>query len=250
MFVRCLVKRPMLIAPSVSLRGRTLSDVLEELEAVLPSHWSIAGGESPPCWTMNNTTWIWRLPARTWRQTRHWRIDRERWMRQRCRLLECMVGWRSSCERATIYYKHYSNNDAVNQQPEVDGWSRDERVVLCIQTTRAVDDERVSTMQSCSQCFPIIRSSIFMPRPSQSGRRRNYVLDLFVRRSVRSFVCLYKKLVNTIFWKRVNRFWCQLAQVVSGQWHEMSRSKVKVTGCRREIRRPGGGIILDHFWVE
>jgi len=64
---------------------------------------------------------------------------------------------------------------------------------------------------------------VVMSVPSQTDRQMHYVLDLSVRPSVRLSVCLFvglsvcssvTKLVNTIFWKWLNRFWCQLAQVV------------------------------------
>jgi len=55
------------------------------------------------------------------------------------------------------------------------------------------------------------------PLSGQNGRQRRYILDLSVCLSVHSSVT---RLVNTIFWKCIKRFWCQLAQVVMGQGHE------------------------------
>ena len=57
-----------------------------------------------------------------------------------------------------------------------------------------------------------------------------------LRPFVRWFVC--NQIVDTISWKRTNRFWCQLAQVVHRQQHEIidfgvRRSKIKVTRGRR-----------------
>jgi len=45
-------------------------------------------------------------------------------------------------------------------------------------------------------------------------RQRHYVFYLSVCPSVCLSVRLITKLVNTIFWKRMNRFWCQSAQSV------------------------------------
>jgi len=56
--------------------------------------------------------------------------------------------------------------------------------------------------------YPLL---IFMPPPGQTSRRRHYVLGLSVRPFVRAFVT---RVVNMIFWKRINRFWCHLAQAV------------------------------------
>ena len=56
----------------------------------------------------------------------------------------------------------------------------------------------------------LVRRWFFMPPPSQTGRRHS-VLYLSVCPSVRPSVT---KLVNTIFWKWMNWFWCKLAQVV------------------------------------
>jgi len=47
-----------------------------------------------------------------------------------------------------------------------------------------------------------------MPPLGQTDRWRQNVLGL----SVCSFVC--NQMVSAIFWKRVNQFWCQLAQMV------------------------------------
>ena len=63
-----------------------------------------------------------------------------------------------------------------------------------------------------------------MPPPCQTGERRHNDLDLSVR-SVRPSVYLsirlsVIKLVNRTLWKRVKRFWCQLAYLVNGQWYE------------------------------
>jgi len=56
-----------------------------------------------------------------------------------------------------------------------------------------------------------------MPPRGQTGRQRHCLLNLpidsFLHPSVHLSVT---KLVNTIFWKRMNRFRCQLAQVVLG----------------------------------
>jgi len=65
------------------------------------------------------------------------------------------------------------------------------------------------------------------------------------------------KLVNTVFWKRMNQFWCQWAQWSAGQGREtinfiiysFSRSGQEVKGqghTRPKIDlESGGGIILD-----
>ena len=48
--------------------------------------------------------------------------------------------------------------------------------------------------------------------PGQTDRQRQNVLNLSVRLSF----CYRTKLVNTVFWKWLNRFWCQLAQMFHG----------------------------------
>jgi len=62
------------------------------------------------------------------------------------------------------------------------------------------------------------------------------------------------KLVNTIFWKKMNRFWCQLAQVVDGTrtWNDqLWGQEVKGQGQSHARTRPkidwrlSGRIILD-----
>jgi len=55
-------------------------------------------------------------------------------------------------------------------------------------------------------------------------------------------------------WKRRNRFWCQLAQLSTGQWHEtavnfgVKRSKVKVTRGRRWTWRSDGIASFSTFF--
>ena len=68
-----------------------------------------------------------------------------------------------------------------------------------------------------------------------------YIMFSGCKLSVRSSVRLLPKIVNAIFWERINRLWRQLAQVVCNhaarvrddQLWEVSRSKVKVSRGRR-----------------
>ena len=72
--------------------------------------------------------------------------------------------------------------------------------------------------------------------PGQTARLMHGVFKLSVHPSIRLSVT---NLVNTVFWKRMNGFWYQLAQVVHGQ---------EVKGHTRS--KPGGGIILERPRVE
>ena len=52
----------------------------------------------------------------------------------------------------------------------------------------------------------------------QAGALCSHVVRSFVRTAlVRTSVI---KLVNMIFWKRVNRLWCKLPPVIHGEWHK------------------------------
>jgi len=87
-------------------------------------------------------------------------------------------------------------------------------------------------------CFIFFLYCLFPP--GHTGGRRHYVLDL----SVRWFVT---KLVNTMFWKRMNRFWCQLAQVVRGAkaWNDQRwGQEVKCQGQTR----PKIDLEASTFW--
>ena len=58
----------------------------------------------------------------------------------------------------------------------------------------------------------------FMPPPRQTASRRHYVFDLPVRPSVRPSVCRFfhssvTKLVSTILWEWVKRFWCRFLAI-------------------------------------
>jgi len=60
--------------------------------------------------------------------------------------------------------------------------------------------------------------AIVMPRLGKTGGRRRDVLHLSIRLFIHARVVhsSVTKLVNTIFWKWMNQFWCQLAQMVNG----------------------------------
>ena len=69
--------------------------------------------------------------------------------------------------------------------------------------------------------------------------------------SFRLFVRLFvTNLMNTTFRKRLNRFWCTLAQVVNGtrgwSWNDQLWGQ-EIKGKDHTTQRPGGGIILDPF---
>jgi len=76
------------------------------------------------------------------------------------------------------------------------------------------------------------RLNISFSPPGQTGRWKHYVLTLSNRSSVCPSVRSSEsvtKLMNTIFWKRVNRFWGHLVQVVHG-----------ITAWNDQHREPGG----------
>ena len=62
-----------------------------------------------------------------------------------------------------------------------------------------------STSQTSKRETNELEHRLSMPPPGQTGSWRHYVL------SVLSSVT---KLVNRIFWKRINQFWCKLVKVV------------------------------------
>jgi len=66
------------------------------------------------------------------------------------------------------------------------------------------------------------RHYVLTPPPGQTGRCVETLICSQLARSLdRSFICLFTKLVNTMCWKLMDWFWCKLAQVIYGQWHEM-----------------------------
>ena len=84
-------------------------------------------------------------------------------------------------------------------------------------------------------------------RPGWPPDRRHYVLGLSVRPSVRPSVrSSVAKVVNMIFWKRMNRFRCKLAQVIHGasalnvqpwsSWGQRSRSREAEIGHKNPYR--------------
>jgi len=51
---------------------------------------------------------------------------------------------------------------------------------------------------------------------------------------VRMFsICLLPNWWTRMFWRRMNQFWCQLAQLVHGAWNDDIGQNVKVTRRRR-----------------
>ena len=74
-----------------------------------------------------------------------------------------------------------------------------------------------SISRFCCQCVPGSMLIIFICPPGQTGRQRRYILTLSVCPSVRLFVHPFiRPLQNLWTWKRVNRFWWKLEQVVHG----------------------------------
>jgi len=77
-----------------------------------------------------------------------------------------------------------------------------------------------TAVQRTTRYKPTHRSSnlvvlfLVMTPPGQTGRRRHYVLDLSVRSSVRPFYQTCKH--DILQTNEMNRFWCQLEQVVHG----------------------------------
>jgi len=102
----------------------------------------------------------------------------------------------------------------------------------------------------CASCMPPAGQTGFcascMPPLSQTGRQRHYVNYLSVHLSVHSSVM---KLVNTIFWRPMIRFWCRVAQVVHGAraWNDQLqgsgghvRLKIDLEAWRRHHLDPLG----------
>jgi len=85
------------------------------------------------------------------------------------------------------------------------------------------------------------KGSAFVSPPRQTVRRRQPVRS-FVRLSVRSSVT---KLVNTILWKRINRFWCQLTSTwTTEQGHET------IIFCDQEVKGQGQGHSRPYVYLE
>jgi len=89
----------------------------------------------------------------------------------------------------------------------------------------------------------------------QTGRWRHNVLRLSIRLFICPSMCLsirlsVAELVNTIIWKQIRRFWCQLAEMVHGvrAWTDkLWRLRGKKTRTKIDLEAWCEGIILDTF---